>query len=71
MNSQCIFSKSELIYYETERKAYEVGVILGFDMISEVALVKLMTSIARTSEFSKIKDYLHNPLAGEINPIRL
>ncbi|MHA2075935.1 MAG: hypothetical protein ACW97X_15050 [Candidatus Hodarchaeales archaeon] len=54
MNSQCVFSKSELVYYKTGRKAYEVGVIPGFDMISDVALVKLMTIIARISEFSKI-----------------
>jgi L-asparaginase len=69
VTTQCIFGKSEMLYYETGRKAYEIGCIPGFDMISEVALVKLMLVLARTTKFRDIKSQLHTPLVGEINPI--
>ncbi|UCE15136.1 MAG: asparaginase [Candidatus Heimdallarchaeota archaeon] len=68
VTTQCIFGKSEMLYYETGRKAYEIGCIPGFDMISEVALVKLMTALVRTTKFADIKPYIHTPLAGEIHP---
>lgn len=68
VTTQCIFGKSEMLYYETGRKAYEIGCIPGFDMISEVALVKLMTALTRTTKFTEIKPYIHTPLAGEIHP---
>jgi L-asparaginase len=71
VTTQCIFGKSEMLYYETGRKAYEIGCIPGFDMISEVAVVKLMTALARTTKFRDIKPYIHNPLAGEIHPITM
>ena len=67
ITSVCIFGKTELFLYETGQLAQEAGAISGFDMISEVAMIKLMWVLSKTSALDRIEELMHTNLAGEIN----
>ena len=71
ITSQCVFGSTEL-RYETGMLAREAGAIQGLDMISEVALVKLMQILGNKDrsigDIDKVRSQMHTNLVGEINP---
>lgn len=69
ITSMCIYGRAELYLYETGKMAQEAGAISGFDMLSEVALIKLMWALNKTNDFEEIKDIIYTNVAGEINTI--
>lgn len=69
VTTQCVFGRTELLLYETGKNFSELGVISGFDMISEVALIKLMWALAKASNYEEIVALMHTNLAREINPL--
>ncbi|MHA2504098.1 MAG: asparaginase, partial [Candidatus Kariarchaeaceae archaeon] len=68
LTSQCVFGRTELLLYQTGKNFLDVGVISGFDMISEVALIKLMWALAKSRDMDEITALMHTNLAKEINP---
>ena len=67
ITSMCIYGRAELYLYQTGKMAQEAGAISGFDMLSEVALIKLMWALNKTNDFEEIKDIIYTNVAGEIN----
>ncbi len=66
MTSQCINGRICDRIYDTGRDILKAGVIEGEDMLSEVALVKLMWALGKTQDAEKIKTIMHTTIAGEI-----
>ncbi|OLS22096.1 MAG: L-asparaginase 1 [Candidatus Heimdallarchaeota archaeon LC_2] len=69
ITSMCIYGRAELYLYETGKMAKDAGAISGFDMLSEVALIKLMWALNKTNDFDEIKDIIYSNVAGEINTV--
>ncbi|MCY3414274.1 MAG: asparaginase [Candidatus Heimdallarchaeota archaeon] len=67
ITSQCVFGTTELLY-ETGILANKAGAIQGFDMIAEVALIKLMWVMGKTTDFAKIRNMMQRNIVGELNP---
>lgn len=67
ITSMCIFGRAELYLYETGKLAKEAGAISAFDMLSEVALIKLMWALDKTKDLDEIENIIYNNVAGEIN----
>ncbi len=70
MTTQCVFGRTEPLLYQTGKHVFDAGAISGHDMISEVAMIKLMWALAKSKEknIEEIKKYMYQNLAGEINP---
>ncbi len=66
MTSQCINGRVCDRVYDTGRDILKAGAIEGEDMLSEVALVKLMWVLARTAKLDEVKEMMHTSIAGEI-----
>ena len=66
MTSQCINGRICDRVYDTGRDILRAGAIEGEDMLSEVALVKLMWALGQTSDAGKVKELMHTSIAGEI-----
>jgi L-asparaginase len=72
VTTQCIWGRTEMMLYESGRKAYRAGAIPGFDMTSPTALLKLMWVLGKANgKFSlgEIEQEMHTNYVGEINPI--
>ena len=69
ITTQCVFGRTELLLYQTGKNYLELGVITGYDMISEVALIKLMWALHKTTNIDEIAALMHTNLASEINPL--
>jgi glutamyl-tRNA(Gln) amidotransferase subunit D len=69
ITTQCLFGRTELLLYETGKNFSDIGVISGHDMISEVALIKLMWALHKTKDPEEIEAMMHANLVGEINPL--
>jgi len=70
VTTQCVFGRTEPLLYQTGKHVFDAGAISGHDMISEVAMIKLMWALAKVKEndIEKVKKYMYQNLAGEINP---
>ncbi len=66
MTSQCINGRVCDRVYDTGRDILKAGAIEGEDMLSEVALVKLMWVLGQTQENDKVKEMMHTNIAGEL-----
>jgi len=66
MTSQCINGRVCDRVYDTGRDILKAGAIEGEDMLSEVALVKLMWVLGQTQDMGKVKEMMGSDIAGEI-----
>ena len=69
ITSMCIFGGTELYLYETGKLAQKAGAISGFDMLSEVALIKLMWALGKTNDINEVQKLIYENIAGEIHTI--
>ncbi|HIE23464.1 MAG TPA: Glu-tRNA(Gln) amidotransferase subunit GatD [Candidatus Korarchaeota archaeon] len=67
MTSQCLFGRTNLNVYETGRLLLDAGVIAVGDMLPEVALVKLMYAMGKTTDLEEIGNIMRKNLRGEIS----
>ncbi|RLG46451.1 MAG: Glu-tRNA(Gln) amidotransferase GatDE subunit D [Thermoproteota archaeon] len=67
MTSQCLFGRTNLNVYETGRLLLDAGVITVGDMLPEVALVKLMYVMGKTTDMEEIRKLMGKNLRGEIS----
>lgn len=67
ITSQCIRGRICDRVYDTGRDILAAGGIEGEDMLPEVALVKLMWSLANAPSVEEAKALMKTPLAGEIS----
>lgn len=66
MTSQCINGRVCDRVYDTGRDILKAGAIESEDMLSEVALVKLMWVLGQTKDIEKVTAMMHTNIAGEI-----
>lgn len=66
MTSQCINGRVCDRVYDTGRDILKAGAIEGEDMLSEVALVKLMWVLGQAQDMEKVKEMMHASIAGEL-----
>ena len=66
MTSQCINGRVCDRVYDTGRDILKAGAIESEDMLSEVALVKLMWVLGQTGDVGKVKDMMRANIAGEL-----
>lgn len=66
MTSQCIRGRVCDRVYDTGRDILKAGAIEAEDMLSEVALVKLMWALGQTQDIEKVKGLMQTNIAGEI-----
>lgn len=66
MTSQCVNGRVCDRVYDTGRDILRAGAIEGEDMLSEVALVKLMWALGQTADVGKVKEIMRTSIAGEI-----
>ena len=67
MTSQCIWGRVSMTVYDTGRDLLNIGVIPLSDMISEIALVKAMWSLANTKDAKKaMQENLANEITASI-----
>lgn len=66
MTSQCINGRVCDRVYDTGRDILKAGAIESEDMLSEVALVKLMWVLGQTKDIEKITAMMHTNIAGEL-----
>ncbi|MCS7142811.1 MAG: Glu-tRNA(Gln) amidotransferase subunit GatD [Aigarchaeota archaeon] len=67
MTSQCVYGRVNMNVYSNGRRLLSIGVTPLDDMISEVALVKLMWVLRRASELDEVKGLMIRRIAGEMN----
>ena len=71
VTTQCIWGRTEMMLYESGRKAYQAGAIPGYDMTSPTALLKKMWALGKNKgavSIEKIEKDMHTNYVGEINP---
>ncbi len=66
MTSQCISGRVCDRVYDTGRDILKAGAIEGEDMMSEVALVKLMWALGQTGDIDRLRKMMTTDMAGEI-----
>jgi glutamyl-tRNA(Gln) amidotransferase subunit D len=66
ITSQCINGRVCDRVYDTGRDILKAGAIEGDDMLSEVALVKLMWVLGQAQDSEKVKKMMHTNIAGEL-----
>lgn len=66
MTSQCISGRVCDRVYDTGRDILKAGAWEGEDMMPEVALVKLMCALGRSSEMEEVRKIMSSDQAGEI-----
>ncbi len=66
MTSQCVKGRVCDRVYDTGRDILRAGAIEGEDMLSEVALVKLMWVLGKTQDIEKVKEMMRTSISGEI-----
>ena len=67
ITSQCLRGRICDRVYDTGRDMLDGGAIEGEDMLPEVALVKLMWTVANAKSPEDIRTLMKRPLAGEIS----
>ncbi len=68
ITSQCLSGRICDRVYDTGRDMLRAGVIEGEDMLPEVALVKLMWTLAQTDKPEEVRKIMTTNIAGEITP---
>ena len=68
ITSQCLSGRICNRVYDTGRDMLAAGIIEGEDMLPEVALVKLMWTLAQTQKPEEIRKIMTTNIAGEITP---
>jgi glutamyl-tRNA(Gln) amidotransferase subunit D len=66
MTTQCIYGYTSLSVYESGRRLQRAGIVPVFNMLPEVAYVKLAFLLGNYSETKKIKELMKQNLKGEI-----
>lgn len=66
ITTQCLYELSDPTVYEVGRKAYEEGVIVGYDMTSEAAVTKLMWVLGHSSSLTEIKKLMQKNICDDI-----
>jgi glutamyl-tRNA(Gln) amidotransferase subunit D len=66
MASQCRFGRVNMRVYNTGRDLLNAGVVELDDMLAEVALVKLMWALRRTSSLEELARLMLTPVAREV-----
>jgi len=66
MTSQCVNGRVCDRVYDTGRDILKAGAIEGEDILSEVALVKLMWILGQTHDTEKVKAMMYTNFAGEL-----
>lgn len=66
MTSQCINGRVCDRVYDTGRDILKAGAIESEDILSEVALVKLMWILGQTKDLEKVNAMMHTNIAGEL-----
>jgi len=66
MTSQCLYGRVCDRVYDTGRDLLKAGVIEGEDMLPEVALVKLMWTLANTGSAAEACELMRSNLRGEM-----
>ena len=66
ITSQCINGRVCDRVYDTGRDILKAGAIESEDMLSEVALVKLMWVLGQTQDIERVKAMMHTNIAGEL-----
>ncbi|NJD54630.1 MAG: Glu-tRNA(Gln) amidotransferase subunit GatD [Candidatus Methanoperedens sp.] len=66
MTSQCINGRVCDRVYDTGRDILKAGAIESEDVLSEVALVKLMWILGQTKDIEKVNVMMHTNIAGEL-----
>ncbi|PTD93796.1 Glu-tRNA(Gln) amidotransferase GatDE subunit D [archaeon SCG-AAA382B04] len=67
ITSQCLYGRVSDRVYNTGRDLIDAGVIQAEDMLPEVAYVKLMWTLPRTSNNEEVREIMRENIAGEIN----
>ncbi len=67
ITSQCLSGRICNRVYDTGRDIIKAGAIEGEDMLSEVALVKMMWALGQSDDYNTVCDLLKNNIIGEIN----
>ncbi|MDD2755513.1 MAG: Glu-tRNA(Gln) amidotransferase subunit GatD [Methanothrix sp.] len=67
VTSQCLRGRICDRVYDTGRYMLDAGAIEGEDMLPEMALVKLMWTVANAKSQKEIRTLMKRPLAGEIS----
>jgi glutamyl-tRNA(Gln) amidotransferase subunit D len=67
VTSQCMRGRVCDRVYDTGRDMLDAGAIEGQDMLSEVALVKLMWALANSSSLEDVRRIMAEPISGEIS----
>ncbi len=66
MTTQCAFGQVDLSLYEVGKAALQVGALSAYDMISEIAVVKLMWCLGQTDNLEEIRKMMLTNYVGEI-----
>ena len=67
MTSQCLYGRVNMNVYSTGRELIDSGVISGIDMTPETAYVKLCWALGQSSDYEKVKEIMHENIAGEFS----
>ncbi|MDR0538606.1 MAG: asparaginase [Tannerellaceae bacterium] len=65
--TQCLGGSVEMQRYETGRELLETGVVSGYDITAESAVVKLMYLFGQGMSVAEVKENLNRSLVGEIS----
>ncbi len=68
ITSQCLYGRVHPTLYHNLRELSRRGAIFAEDILSEVALVKLMWILGHTRNLKRVKEMMLTNYAGEINP---
>lgn len=66
MTVQTLWGYVQMYVYETGREIMQLGVVPAFNMLPEVAYVKLGWALGQTNDLEQVKEIMLTPIANEI-----